>query len=537
MHVFHFGSVFEICCCFCERCLKDRNKKTTDSIDFYTKNEQDLIVQIAEYKEKVLKNPLGIIFVTFETQEMAAKFMKDYHLGFFGGCLRTHCTDKNRCTGCYMCKNLAKPSSVSDEIKSDMWGVKYATSPSNIIWENVAKYGFIWWVRVFLINIILFIVMFFLTTPSILLEKVTAIGTFTDITKEITKILPDYLKDFLPSLILRILAALLPVLVALTALLELHWTRSSRNRSMMVKTYLLLLFMTLILPTLGLTSINAIFQWLSNENQNIKWRCVSDNGAYFIKYVTTFGLIGTAIDLLRIPDLLLYLLKMSWARSIIERHNVRQQVALEFNYGVEYAWILTMFTVTLSFSVVCPVITPFGLLYMVLKHLIDRYNLYFGYIPSKVDKRIHKTAVTFAIGSFVVLQFCILFFIAVRNKGNINSSSMTTVQTLVVTFSCIMLACRIFYGFVKRMSPFHKHSGSSCQMTHDKDEERNSELDTQESYNKLDHSFDESGSIVETEQPSPVSGEAKVKKRRNFFKRKKVKKYEIFQSVILFFIL
>jgi hypothetical protein len=81
--------------------------------------------------------------------------------------------------------------------------------------------------------------------------------------------LPDYLVQFLPSLILRLLAALLPVLVALTALTELHWTRSSLNRSMMVKIFILLLFMILILPTLGLTSINALFQWLKNKNSFI----------------------------------------------------------------------------------------------------------------------------------------------------------------------------------------------------------------------------------------------------------------------------
>ena len=75
-----------------------------------------------------------------------------------------------------------------------------------------------------------------------------------------------------------------------------------------------------------------------------------------------------------------------------------------------------MFTVTMSFSVVCPLITPFGLLYMILKHMTDRYNLYFGYIPTKVDKRIHKTAVTFAIVAFIMLQFWVLFFIAVRNS-------------------------------------------------------------------------------------------------------------------------
>lgn len=126
----------------------------------------------------------------------------------------------------------------------------------------------------------------------------------------------------MPSLVLRLLAALLPVLVALTALAEFHWTRSAENRSMMTKTFLLLIFMVLILPTLGLTSINAVFQWLKDRN-SLKWQCVSDNGAFFIKYVTTCSLIGTALDLMRLPDLFLYLIRMLWSRSSAERLFVR----------------------------------------------------------------------------------------------------------------------------------------------------------------------------------------------------------------------
>lgn len=136
--------------------------------------------------------------------------------------------------------------------------------------------------------------------------------------------MPSYIVEFLPSLLLRLLAALLPVLVAYTALAELHWTRSAENRSMMVKTFTLLLFMVLILPTLGLTSINAIFEFLNNkEIAIIKWTCISDNGAFFLKYVTTCSFIGTALDLLRIPELLLYVIKMFYSRSSAERLAVR----------------------------------------------------------------------------------------------------------------------------------------------------------------------------------------------------------------------
>lgn len=123
---------------------------------------------------------------------------------------------------------------------------------------------------------------------------------------------------------LRLLAALLPVLVAYTALAELHWTRSGENRSMMVKTYTLLLFMVLILPTLGLTSINALFEWINDKDDDIiKWKCISDNGAFFLKYVTTCSFIGTALDLLRLPELLLYIIKMLHSRSSAERFAVR----------------------------------------------------------------------------------------------------------------------------------------------------------------------------------------------------------------------
>lgn len=177
MHPFHFGSLFELCCCCCHRCFKDNNNKITDSIDFYSQHENKLNTHICTYKERVLKNPLGIVFVTFENKSMAEQFLKDYKLGFFGAPLRS-CLDKSKCSKCYLCKQIAKQSSISENIRSDKWHVKYATSPSNIKWENISKYGINWWFRVFLINVVLFIVMIFFTTPAILLDKLTEWGSF-----------------------------------------------------------------------------------------------------------------------------------------------------------------------------------------------------------------------------------------------------------------------------------------------------------------------------------------------------------------------
>lgn len=56
------------------------------------------------------------------------------------------------------------------------------------------------------------------------------------------------------------------------------------------------------------------------------FRCVflPDNGAFFVNYVITSSLIGTAMELLRIPSLLVYSLRLCFAKSKAERIHVKR---------------------------------------------------------------------------------------------------------------------------------------------------------------------------------------------------------------------
>jgi hypothetical protein len=320
MHPFHFGTAVELLCCRSQKCFKLDGKQLVDAIEFYSRKERELTEKIDEKRKEALKQPLSVLFITFENQKMAKKFLKDYRWGLFGFVAKFFLSSK-KCCDCYLCQELPRDSVMSDKIKSNRWNVRFAKAPTNIKWENITKIGPIWWFRVILVNIILFILMLFFTTPSILIEKFSSANSIFNVTS-IEKVLPTYVSELLPSLILRLLAVLLPVLVSYTSLIEMHWTRSAENRSIMIKVFTLLLFMVMILPTLGLTSLNALFEfkWLNQtSDDSVKWRCVSDNGAFFLKYVTTCSLIGTALDLLRLPDLFLFLLNMIWSRSRAER--------------------------------------------------------------------------------------------------------------------------------------------------------------------------------------------------------------------------
>lgn len=61
---------------------------------------------------------------------------------------------------------------------------------------------------------------------------------------------------------------------------------------------------------------------------SLRLRCVflPDNGAFFVNYVIASAFIGNAMDLLRIPGLLMYMIRLCLARSAAERRNVKKVV-------------------------------------------------------------------------------------------------------------------------------------------------------------------------------------------------------------------
>ena len=85
----------------------------------------------------------------------------------------------------------------------------------------------------------------------------------------------------------------------------------------------------------------------------------------------TASLLGCGMELMRFSELLLYTIRLCMARSRAERIYVRKAVLWEYPLGAHYAWVLLVFTMTTVYSLACPLITPFGLLYLLIKHLVS----------------------------------------------------------------------------------------------------------------------------------------------------------------------
>ena len=236
-----------------------------------------------------------------------------------------------------------------------------------------------------------------------------------------------------------------------------HWRRSVENLWIMRKVFGFLLFMILILPSLGQTTVRALMEkFIKKQTVNgtdtdiINWQCIflPDNGAFFVNYVTTCALIGTGLEIVRFPELFMYAVRLCSARSTAEISSVRRAIVYEFPFGINYAWMLLVFALTVSYSVICPLITPFGLSYFIIKHGVDRYNLYFAYKRSKINKNIHGCAVNCVCISLLIQQLLLLFFNTIRTSPDPYSTKAIFSITMFTIF-CLLFAAQMFFHAFK----------------------------------------------------------------------------------------
>lgn len=385
---------------------------TVPAYEYYINEERKLSGEVARLKASSLNKPLDTAFLTVSTVHEAQNIVSHFSKGTY----RT-------------------------------WNISFAPLPDDIYWENLSISTKRWYIKWTIVNIVLFVMLFFLTTPTLVLNFVNPLSFITD--SEIN--LSPLVAQFLPTLLLWTLSALMPVIVAFTDKWFQHISKSQQNYSIMIKCFVYLLLMILVLPSLGLESAEKLMKWFFNLNDDEKQRfnCIflPNRGSFYVNYVITAGFIGTILELIRFPELIVYLWQLATAKSRAETPYIRKNILIEFPFGVHYAWTNLVFTITVVYSVSCPLITPFGFIYLCLKHFNDRHNLYFAYGPSSFISqkggKIHSTAITMTKVSVVFL----LIILAVINSLKSESQPKTII---------LIIACIVTLGLFTFMSPIKR---------------------------------------------------------------------------------
>lgn len=429
-----------IMCLSCNCC-----GNATDAMTFYKKEESEFASEVQKEKARVKTKSIGIAFVTFRKLADAKRMLTDH---------------RSRCR----CLSSPSSSSLSTLLEPWDWTVRIAPPPEDIYWENLNERHRFFFAKTFLINFFVFIFLFFFTSPAYIISQLELILNL----KDVTDALPEKINDFVPTLLLWTFSALLPIIVAYSDWWMGHWRRSVENLWIMRKVFFYLLCMVLILPSVGMTSLRAFLQMfiesaqsdhsiIPSGNSTLHWNCIflPDNGAFFVNYVITSALVGTALEFMRFSELFMYAMRLSFARSTAELPSVRAANLYEFPFGFNYGWMLLIFALTVAYGVVCPLITPFGLFYLVMKHGVDRYNLYYAYKRSKINKNIHATAVNMVIVSLLIQQLILLFFNLIRGRSSDSSLLSARAIFSITMFSIFLLLflAQVFFHIFKGISP------------------------------------------------------------------------------------
>ena len=444
--------MYPVSCARCFGCCCGPCVDRVTCLDYLQEEELRLRKKIAEEEEAVRGSTLGMAFVTFHNINHARAVRADHDNPF---------------------KCRAKHSTLA--MNPGKWRVWFAPPPGDIIWENLSNRRWQFTKKV-LANIFIFLIAFFLTTPQYIVHQlqpiVNSLKNLTEINNTNTagnstdprileqiRYFPIWLTDILPTLLLFGFTWLLPVVIYYADFLVGHWTRSGQNLAIMQKTFWYLIFMVIVLPSFGFTTAMVFFGHIFLSDGSINWECIflPDSGAFFVNYVITSALAGTGLELIRFGDLLYYLLMVCCSRSKADTPAIRKEIRYEFRFGDHYARMMLIFAMVTMFSMSCPLITPFGLLYFLLKHLVDRHNLVFVCARSKVNNKMHATAIKLVIMSVTLLQAFMVIFSFIRSQDSqLSISSLdwrTKISLLLFVVTVNVCSAQIWYHTCRKISP------------------------------------------------------------------------------------
>lgn len=259
---------------YCAKYLEERNKhiylrtcgvlqpcaccpNRIDALEYYTIEKTKLEDQLVKEFYLTIGKPLGSVFVTFQTSQMARNVFQHF----------AELKDQSWTTACLIrslkyCPNRFMPYDVerSDGFLPERWEVSKAPYPDEINWNDIGIHHRWIWVRRIIVHAILFLFFAFISTPFIFINMLNYLKINDAITDSLSYISP-LVREFYTPLLFILFSLMLPAVVQVACDYLPYKTLTEKNNSVMWKVFFFLLLMIVILPSLGLTRL-VCFLWI-----------------------------------------------------------------------------------------------------------------------------------------------------------------------------------------------------------------------------------------------------------------------------------
>lgn len=308
------------------------------------------------------------------------------------------------------------------------WQVEPAAEPRECIWRNMHLSAWQRSIRKPVVYVVTFFVVIFYMIPIAAISAITTLEnleTVLPFIKSITRIkaLNAILQAYLPQLALIVFLALLPKLLLTLSKAEGIPSKSHISRAASGKYFYFMIFNVF----LGVTIFGAVFssfkgfKVLIDQQQLSVSKVVELFGTklppvstYFITYVALKFFVGYGLEISRIIPLIIYHIKRKFLCKT-ERELEDAWAPGSFSYHTSVPSDLLVVTLTLSYSVIAPMILVFAFLYFAIGWLVMRNSALNVYVPEwesngRMWPHIHNRILV----ALLVSQITALGFFAVK---------------------------------------------------------------------------------------------------------------------------
>jgi len=365
------------------------------------KDEIQRLVEIEEGKDVQCS---GVAFITFCTVASALSAVKAGGKGipYPQHWKQTNCdnlTDNPVVNACFPAKISCSEAPVATDIN----------------WENISVTSFQYYWRTALGIFILSIIMFVMVTPVSIAQDILPLflaiqsdlknlvekqtdslppSAFSDFLHHINKsynhLFTSFLTQYFPMVALIFLnSIILPVFIDMVAMFQSHWRYEFKEQSTLSLNYAFMVFNLLIIPLLGLDSINGFILYTFRKTQTEDlWTLftevadilgivlLSSSATFAMKYFISSIFISSASQLLQAPQSFLLWWSSFWAITRNEKEVATKR--WPFDWGYWYGYNCAFFAVAITFASSVPTICPLAALHFFIKYYVDRYTLVYG---------------------------------------------------------------------------------------------------------------------------------------------------------------
>lgn len=270
----------------------------------------------------------------------------------------------------------------------DNWTVMDAPEPRQLLWKNLSIKFFQRQMRQYVVYAIVALTIFFYMLP---IGFISAFTTLDNLRKLLPFLKPvvnqsvikTVLEAYLPQIALIVFLALLPKFLLFLSHMEGIPSQSHAVRASSGKFF----YFTVLNVFIGVTVGGTLFSTFKTieKNPNLIVSLLANslpaNATFFLTFVALKFFVGYGLELSRIVPLIIYHLKRKYVCKTEEERKAAWTPG-DLGYGTRVPSDLLILTIVFCYSVIAPVILPFGVIYFGLGWVILRNQALKVYVPS-----------------------------------------------------------------------------------------------------------------------------------------------------------